>query len=148
MYSLYVCSFDLHSNHLGGEKMENAQKYDIVPHITITKTFISLLFLPTSDYPLIILQCNYLFSILQFFSQQSYSSRPMFVAFVFVHILHLLYDVQPFLQCVVSSTRGKILVNITENTTVLFLSFQQPIAATQVQRTSCNTPITCSVPRS
>lgn len=54
-----------------------------------------------------------LFSITIFF-QQSYSSRPMFVAFVFVHILHLLYDVQPFLQCVVSSTRGKILVNITK----------------------------------
>lgn len=80
-------------------------------HKNILLLFSSPLTFP--DYLPIFFIMQSLFLITIFF-QQSYSSRPMFVAFVFVHILHLLYDVQPFLQCVVSSTRGKILVNITK----------------------------------
>lgn len=79
--------------------MENAQKYDIVSHITITKIYF-ITFFPQLWFFLIIHWSSYnaiIYFRLLFFFQQSYSSRPMFVAFVFVHILHLLYDVQPFL---------------------------------------------------
>lgn len=90
---------------------------DIVSCITTIEMFISTSsFLPLNfpDCFPIFLQQLLFFKYYLIFFQRSYKSHPMFVAFVFVHILHFLYDVQPFLQCVVSSTRGKILVNITK----------------------------------
>lgn len=61
-------------------------------------TFSSSWNFPNNVHP-IFLQSDYYFSIILYliFSQRSYSSCPMFVAFVFVHILQFLYDVEPFL---------------------------------------------------
>lgn len=89
---------------------------DVVSYVTIIEITLTSFSLPLNfpDYFPIFLQSLFFFNYHLIFFQRSYKPRPMFVAFVFVHILHLLYDVQPFLQCVVSSTRGKILVNITK----------------------------------
>jgi len=73
---------------------------DIVSYVIIIEMFISTFFpLPLNfpDYFPIFFSAITFFYYYLIFSQRSSSSRPMFVAFVFVHILHLLYDVQPFL---------------------------------------------------
>lgn len=90
---------------------------DIISCITtirfISTSFPSSLIFPRSFPDLLTAQLLSFYYHLIFF-QRSYKSRPLFVAFVFVHILHLSCMMFSRLQCVVSSTRGKILVNITK----------------------------------